>query len=90
MQVRKNARGTGTHRKGGDDEQDVGDNTNSGSDANGLEATPLGVGDDATDDGQEVCKRRKSRVSALLFVGAGEEETNRQGRSTKAVGGGGG
>jgi hypothetical protein len=56
----------GTHGQGGDDKEDVRNNTNRGTDADRLEATPLSVGDDAAEDGQDVCRCGRSRSAALL------------------------
>lgn len=49
-----------SHGQGGDDEQNVSNDTDGGSNADRLEATPLSVGDDATEDGQDVCRKRGS------------------------------
>lgn len=58
-------------RNGRDNEQDVGESTDGDSDTNGLESTPLGVGDDTTENGDQV-----GEESECLTGGRGGDRTH--------------
>jgi hypothetical protein len=73
----KRERGVGGDNlgNGGDDQQEVSDDTDGGTDADGLESTPLGVGDNSTKDRDNVGEESEHGCDSGSLDGTETEST---------------